>query len=419
MSHAPSAFGAALVVWLWDRDRDRRTPPGFLAPRPRPRPRHVPALAERGAAAPARRATSSPRGARARRLAPARRSAAAALAAGALAGAFPQMAAWKAIYGEWVLPTRRTAPTSSGSTIPSCWRRSSPRGTACSRGRRCSGWVSSGFARSCAAARRSRFPCCSPLVLMTYVNMCSGDWWAGGSFSNRRFDSLLPDPGLRPRRGPRRGSAALVAPAGARAAALVVAARSLERRGRWNGVRARGRVPRDARSPFPTGRGRGAQRMADAAGSPPTWPASWLFAVAAPPAAGTVRPPRGPLPLLSPEQPGGPRRRRRARRRGPAGRGLGRRRDRATGCAARPLRGRARLLRPAGRARGPRRARARAAPTAGATVARQRERPRRPGASARGRGWSAHGVRVGRGLLAAGAERRRPRRRPPRCGSSS
>ena len=27
---------------------------------------------------------------------------------------------------------------------------------------------------------------------MTYVNTCSGDWWAGGSFSNRRFDSLLP-----------------------------------------------------------------------------------------------------------------------------------------------------------------------------------------------------------------------------------
>src|SRR5207245_1465826 len=32
----------------------------------------------------------------------------------------------------------------------------------------------------------------APLVAMTYVNMCSGDWWAGGSFSNRRFDSLLP-----------------------------------------------------------------------------------------------------------------------------------------------------------------------------------------------------------------------------------
>jgi hypothetical protein len=31
-----------------------------------------------------------------------------------------------------------------------------------------------------------------PLVVMSYVNACSGDWWAGGSFSNRRFDSVLP-----------------------------------------------------------------------------------------------------------------------------------------------------------------------------------------------------------------------------------
>ena len=27
---------------------------------------------------------------------------------------------------------------------------------------------------------------------MTYVNMVAADWWAGGSFSNRRFDSALP-----------------------------------------------------------------------------------------------------------------------------------------------------------------------------------------------------------------------------------
>ena len=30
------------------------------------------------------------------------------------------------------------------------------------------------------------------LLIMTYVNMCAGDWWAGGSYSNRRFDSALP-----------------------------------------------------------------------------------------------------------------------------------------------------------------------------------------------------------------------------------
>ena len=51
-------------------------------------------------------------------------------------------------------------------------------------------------------------PLLPPLLLMTYVNMCSGDWWAGGSFSNRRFDSLLPDAGPRHRGQRSRPSAA-------------------------------------------------------------------------------------------------------------------------------------------------------------------------------------------------------------------
>lgn len=49
--------------------------------------------------------------------------------------------------------------------------------------------------------RRDRFTAlalAAPLLVMSYVNACSGDWWAGGSFSNRRFDSALPllAPGL-------------------------------------------------------------------------------------------------------------------------------------------------------------------------------------------------------------------------------
>jgi hypothetical protein len=31
-----------------------------------------------------------------------------------------------------------------------------------------------------------------PVLVISYVNACSGDWWAGGSFSNRRFDQALP-----------------------------------------------------------------------------------------------------------------------------------------------------------------------------------------------------------------------------------
>ena len=49
--------------------------------------------------------------------------------------------------------------------------------------------------------RRDRFTAFAlavPLLVMSYLNACSGDWWAGDSFSNRRFDSALPllAPGL-------------------------------------------------------------------------------------------------------------------------------------------------------------------------------------------------------------------------------
>jgi hypothetical protein len=46
-----------------------------------------------------------------------------------------------------------------------------------------------GFARR---DRATAFMLSLPLVVITYVNACSGDWWAGGSFSNRRFDQALP-----------------------------------------------------------------------------------------------------------------------------------------------------------------------------------------------------------------------------------
>ena len=118
-------------------------------------------------------------------------------------------------------------------------------------------------------------PLLVPLLALTYVNMCSGDWWAGGSFSNRRFDSLLPVLAF--------GMAAAVD--GARrllrrrpllAATALVACAAL-----WNVplafARARGAVPADAVAFDRLVEGVAAT-TADAAGSPPTWPASWLFA---------------------------------------------------------------------------------------------------------------------------------------------
>ena len=153
MSHAPSAFGAALVIAMWDRSRGARTWRGHLAL----------GLAlgfamclrwQNGVllvlpgfdllrAAFSRTAGWRPLAAAPPRWAPAR---------------------WRArcrrcwpgtrSTGCGCCPTRRTGPTSCASTIRTSWRRSSPRATACSRGRRSSGWASSGSFRSCAAAPR-------------------------------------------------------------------------------------------------------------------------------------------------------------------------------------------------------------------------------------------------------------------------
>jgi hypothetical protein len=113
-------------------------------------------------------------------------------------------------------------------------------------------------------------------VLMTYVNMCSGDWWAGGSFSNRRFDSLLP-----------------VLACGL-AAALDALARLVSHRPQlavaalvvptvaWNGLMLvglfSGQVPRRDTASFPRLVGTAAANVASRVGSPRTWPASWIFA---------------------------------------------------------------------------------------------------------------------------------------------
>jgi hypothetical protein len=115
-----------------------------------------------------------------------------------------------------------------------------------------------------------------PLLAMTYVNMCVGDWWGGASFSNRRFDSVLP-----------------ILAFGF--AASIEAAREALRRQpslglpmamlpfvAWNiasiGAMRRGGLD-PARGPaFSQIVGEGARAVSAAVGFPTTWPASWLFA---------------------------------------------------------------------------------------------------------------------------------------------
>jgi hypothetical protein len=275
MSHAASTAAAALVLWLWDRDRGRRTKAGFLL------------LGLMLGLAMCIRwqngvllilpgidllsAWRQGRGAWRDHFA-----GGVLLALGALAGALPQMLAWKALYGMWVLPypphgadfvrldhpflmnTLFSSRHGLLSWTPVLW----------------AGYL--GFVPLLKRRPREAWPLLLPLLLMTWVNACSGDWWAGGSFSNRRFDSLLPILAFGLAASLEVARAALAArpqvALGLIALPVVV----------WNvalmeQVR-RGWVPRDDTVAFPRLVGGGARVVADAVGSPPTWPASWLFA---------------------------------------------------------------------------------------------------------------------------------------------
>lgn len=274
-SHAPSTAAAALSLWLWDRDRGRRDVRGFLL---------------LGLALGLAMCIRWQNGLllllpslelfgklRERPLAASRLlRQAAALATGALIGAFPQLLAWKALYGDWllrdpphgadflrldhpfVLETFFSSRHGLLSWTPALW----------------AGYL--GFLPLLRRRPGLARPLLPLLVGMTYVNLCSGDWWAGGSFSNRRFDSLLPILALgaaasidwtreRLRRRPEAVLALIGAP-------LVV----------WNVLLAeqlrRGLLPRDETVEFPRLVANNAQLFADAFGSPTSWPASWLFA---------------------------------------------------------------------------------------------------------------------------------------------
>jgi len=274
-AHAPSTAAAALGLWLWDRDRGRRGVPGFLllglalglAMCIRWQNGVLLLLPGLELLGRLREQLRIP----GRLLRPA-----AALAAGALAGAFPQLAAWKALYGEWLL---RHPPHGADflrldhpflletffssrhgllSWTPALW----------------AGYL--GFLPLLRRRPGLALPLLPLLAAMTYVNLCSGDWWAGGSFGNRRFDSLLPILAFgvaasidwareRVRRRPEAALLLLGAP-------LVV----------WNVLLAeqlrRGLLPRDETVAFPRLVANGAQLFSDTLGSPTTWPASWHFA---------------------------------------------------------------------------------------------------------------------------------------------
>lgn len=274
-AHAASFLLAAYAVWLWDRDR--RGPrslwsffylgvvlglgmcvrwqngvllllPGIeLLQRLRGEPSRLGRLAAAGAL----------------------------VGAGTLIGAFPQMTAWKALYDMWVLPyppqgtdfvrldhpwlleTLFSSRHGLLSWTPALW----------------AGYL--GFVPLLRRRPGLAWPLLPALLVMSYVNLCVGDWWGGASFSNRRFDSVLPmlalgtaaaidvlRRALRTRPGWALGGLAL-------AAAL------------WNAALAEqtrlGLSPRDAPVAFSHLAGRAALAFSHRAGFPTTWPASWVF----------------------------------------------------------------------------------------------------------------------------------------------
>jgi len=197
------------------------------------------------------------------------------LGGGALIGAFPQMAAWKALYDMWILPyppqgtefVRLDHPWLLGtlfssrhgllSWTPALW----------------AGYL--GFVPLLRRRPALAWPLLPALVVMSYVNLCVGDWWGGNSYSNRRFDSVLPMLALGIAAAIDAARGALRARPGWALAGLAGVAVL------WNAALAEqtrlGLSPRDAPVAFSHLAGRTALALSYRVGFPTTWPASWVF----------------------------------------------------------------------------------------------------------------------------------------------
>jgi hypothetical protein len=199
------------------------------------------------------------------------------LAFGLVLGALPQMLAWKALYDQWllscppqgcdfvrlghpwILETLFASRHGLLSWTPALW----------------AGYI--GFVPLARRRPALAAALAAPLLIMTYVNMCVGDWWGGASFSNRRFDSVLPILAFGVaaclsalldlvRHLPMVGVAALVTPFAV-----------------WN-LAAQAALNRGLVRPLPTVAtwslaGGAARVVSNLVGFPTTWPASWIFAL--------------------------------------------------------------------------------------------------------------------------------------------
>lgn len=211
-----------------------------------------------------------------------RRSFGATLRAGSLTllafalGALPQMLAWKAIFGHylladpphgsdflrldhpWLLETFFSSRHGLLYWTPVLW---------------------AGFIGLVLLLRRDRATALmllAPVAVISYVNACSGDWWAGGSFSNRRFDQALPLLAV----GLAHALAALLAAARRRPGLLLGAGLGLL--ALWNVLMMAqyrlNRLPLDETVSFARVAENAAGLVQQTVGTPLAWPANWVFA---------------------------------------------------------------------------------------------------------------------------------------------
>jgi len=191
-------------------------------------------------------------------------------------GALPQMLAWKAIFGSFLLADPPHGADFLRLDHPYLLQTffSSRHGLLY--------WTPllwAGFCGLLVLARRelqTAIMLLVPVAIMSYVNACSGDWWAGGSFSNRRFDSLLPLLAL--------GIAACaqwLRQTVARRPGIVVVAGAFALTA-WNFAfmdqYARNRIPRDDTVSFARVTENSADFVSEWVGTPMAWPANWIFA---------------------------------------------------------------------------------------------------------------------------------------------
>jgi hypothetical protein len=191
-------------------------------------------------------------------------------------GALPQMLAWKAIFGLYLLPDPPHGKDFLRLDHPYLLNTffSSRHGLLF--------WTPllwGAVFGLVALWRRDRFTALAvlpPILVMSYVNACSGDWWAGGSFSNRRFDSVLPLLGL----GLAAAFDALLAAMRRRPGRVVFLAGVLFVA--WNQLLivqyAERKIPPDDTVSFAAVTEYNAKVLGRHVGTPLAWPANWVFA---------------------------------------------------------------------------------------------------------------------------------------------